>query len=244
MLSVLKKLGLSDKEIAVYVALLTLGSASVRQIAEAARINRGTTYDILKFLMTEELVNYVNKQTKNFFTAEDPVRLKQLIQKKQTHLREAAHELDEFLPQLETLHNRGGEKPIVCYFEDKKGIRTLLAEVLRVMDAQKDKTYFVYSSSALRKHYRAAYPTYTKERIAKKIFVRAIAFGSGGATSGLDERRWISKQEGSPAYTLIYAGHIAHIALDTGGRMVGVTIENEAMYQSHRTIFESLWKTL
>lgn len=244
MLPVLKKLGLSDKEIAVYTALLALGSASVRQIADAAKVNRGTTYDILKSLMKDGLAGYLNKKTKNFFTAEDPSQLRQLVLKRQLKLKEVEHELDEYLPQLQSVHNRGGEKPIVRYFENKKGIRDLLSDVLSTMEQQVERVYFVYSSSALRKYYREAYPDYTKKRIAKKIRVQAIAFGPGGETSGLDERKWLSKKEGSPTYTLIYVNHIAHIALDSSGQMVGVIIENKAMYQAHKVIFEALWKTL
>lgn len=244
MLPVLKKLGLSDKEIAVYTALLVLGSASVRQIAQEAKVNRGTTYDILKSLMKDGLAGYLNKKTKNFFTAEDPSQLKQLVRKQQIQLKAVERELDDYLPQLQSVHNKGGEKPIVRYFEDKKGIRELLSDVLITMEQQADKVYYVYSSSALRKHYRAAYPDYTKKRIAKKIKVQAIAFGPGGETSGLDERKWLSKKEGSPTYTLIYAGNIAHIALDSSGHMVGVIIENKAMYEAHKVIFEALWKTL
>ena len=57
-------------------------------------------------------------------------------------------------------------------------------------------------------------------------------------------KEWLSKKEGAPSYTLIFAGHIAHIARDTGGRMTGVLLENEAMYQSHKMIFEELWNRL
>ena len=46
--SVLSKFGLSDKEIEVYLTLLSLGPAPVRKIAIESGVNRGTTYDILK----------------------------------------------------------------------------------------------------------------------------------------------------------------------------------------------------
>lgn len=244
MLPVLKKLGLSDKEIAVYTALLSLGSATVRQIADTAKVNRGTAYDILKSLMTDGLVSYVNKEKKHYFVAEDPNQLKALVSKQQERLNDVATELEQHIPSLRSVHKRGGEKPVVRYFEGKRGIHALLSDVLATMDAADDKLYYVYSSSALRDQYRDAYPTYTDERIEKKISVRAIAIGEGGATSGLDERKWLSKEEGSPTYTLIYAGHIAHIALDSVDQMVGVIIENEAMYRTHKMVFESLWKHL
>jgi hypothetical protein len=37
---------------------------------------------------------------------------------------------------------------------------------------------------------------------------------------------------------------MAHIAHDAAGQMVGVIIQNEAMYETHKLIFEALWKKL
>ncbi len=244
MLPVLKKLGLSDKEVAVYTALLSLGSASVREIAMAAKVNRGTTYDILKSLMTDGLVSYVNKETKHFFTAEDPTHLNELVRKQKDHIAEVAEELSVHIPELQSLHKRGGEKPVVRYFEGVRGIRTLLTEVLAVMEVQQIKKYFVYSSATIREHYYKAYPNFTEDRIKKNIAVRVIAMGPGGGTHGLDERKWLTQKESAPAYSLIYAGRIAHIALDTGGHMVGVIIENAAMYETHTMLFDALWERL
>lgn len=244
MLLVLKKLGLSDKEVAVYTALLRLGSASVRQIADAAKVNRGTTYDILKALMEDGLVSYVNKETKHFFAAEDPTHLKELVRKQQERLQEVEGELETHIPELQSLHKRGGEKPVVRYFEGMRGIRTLLSEVLSVMEAADEKRYYVYSSSTIREHYYKAYADFTEDRIKKNIAVRVIAMGPGGGTQGLDERKWLTQQESSPTYTLLFAGRIAHIALDAGGHMVGVLIENAAMYETHKMIFEALWQRL
>ena len=50
-LSSLKSLDLSDREIAIYLALLELGPASIRDIAAKADVNRGSTYETLKTLV-------------------------------------------------------------------------------------------------------------------------------------------------------------------------------------------------
>lgn len=244
MLSVLKKLGLSDKQIAVYVALLTLGSGSVRTIGVAAKVNRGTTYDILRALVADGLVSYIHKDKKQFFIIESPAQLTNLIKKQNAQLEISAAELAEAMPEFLSVHKRGGEKPVVRYFEGKAGIRALLTDILAVMSAEKIKQYFVYSSSSVRDELRACYPQFSHDRISKKIWVKAIAVGDGGSTHGLDERKWLSKTEGSPTYTLVYAGHVAHVAKDAGGLLVGVIIQNQAMYESQRQIFEALWARL
>lgn len=244
MRATLKKLGLSDKEIAVYTALLSLGSASVRTASDESKVNRGTTYDILKSLVKRGLVSYAPKSAKQLFVAEDPARLEHVLAEEEERLRSLETELHDFIPELQSLYNRGGEKPVVRYFEGASGIRSLLADVLSVMEKQKEKIYYVYSSSTMRAHYSKAYPNFTDDRIKKQIYVRAIAMGAGGATRGLDERKWLTKDESNSTYTLMYANHIAHIAMDASHQMVGVIIENKSMYETHRTIFNALWQRL
>ena len=244
MLTVLKKLGLSDKEVAVYTALLSLGSASVRDISATAKVNRGTTYDILKALTEDGLVSYVNKETKHFFTAEDPMHLQELVQKQSERLQEISEELHAHIPELQSLHKRGGEKPVVRFFEGIRGIRTLLSEVLAVMEHAPQKFYYVFSSATIREHYYKAYPNFTEDRIKKGIAVKVIAMGPGGGTQGLDERKWLTQGGSAPTYSLVYAGRVAHIALDAHGKMVGVIIENAAMYETQTMIFDALWDRL
>ncbi len=244
MITTLTKLGLSDKEIAVYTALLSLGSAPVRSVSELAKVNRGTSYDILKSLRKRGLVSFAPKKGTQLFVAENPARLEQVLQQEQERLHNLEDELHNFIPELQSIFNPGGEKPVVRYFEGLSGIRSLLADVLSTMEKQKEKLYYVYSSSTVRGHYSKAYPTFTDERIKKKIYVRAIAMGAGGATQGLDERKWLTKSETAATYTLLYAGHIGHIAMDASHQMVGVIIENPAMYETHKLIFNALWDRL
>ena len=56
--NILAKLGLSEKEAKVYVTCLEIGPASVRSIAQAAGVNRGTTYDIIRSLQQRGLAAY------------------------------------------------------------------------------------------------------------------------------------------------------------------------------------------
>ncbi|MCK5266986.1 MAG: helix-turn-helix domain-containing protein, partial [Spirochaetes bacterium] len=63
----LRKFGLKDKEIKIYLTLLTLGPSSVRKIALEANINRGTGYDILKKLIEMGLVSHYEKKSYQYF---------------------------------------------------------------------------------------------------------------------------------------------------------------------------------
>jgi sugar-specific transcriptional regulator TrmB len=247
---VLKNFGLSEKEIAVYLALIELGSSSVRTISQKAKINRGTTYDILKSLINLGIISYYNKESKQYFIAERPETLLAVIDKKQEELKEIKENIEESLPLFKTIFEKQGGKPVVKLYEGLIGIRHILEDVLKSMDSVKDKTYYVYSSSTLRKNVHQAMKDFSKKRIRRRIRVKTIALGEGGSTVGLDERKWmLSNVKGQEAlrstYEIIYGGNkVAHISLDNAENPVGVVIENQEIYHTQKLIFEYNWKKL
>ncbi len=247
---ILKNFGLSEKEIAVYLALIELGASSVRTISQKAKVNRGTTYDILKSLIKMGIISYYNKKSKQYFIAERPETLLAVIEKKQEDLQKNKEDIEESLPLFKTLFETQGGKPSVKLYEGTIGIRHILEDVLKSMDKVKEKTYFVYSSATVRKNVYLAMKDFSKKRIRRKIKVKTIALGEGGSLIGLDERKWIQlldkkkKENLRSTYQIIYAGKTAHISLDNADNPVGIVIENEEIYQTQKLIFEYNWKNL
>lgn len=243
--NLLKTFGLNDKEIAVYTTLISLGPSPVRLIAQNSKVNRGTTYDILKSLMADGLVSYFNKATKQYFIAEPPEKLLTALENKEKYFAELKATIIQNLPELQALYTRQGEKPQVRLYEGVLGVRQILEDVLTTMAARKEKTYYVYSSASVRSNVYKAMPDFSNRRIVKKIKVRTISLGPGGQLTGLDERKWIPDASKLKAtYEIIYGGKVAHISLDAGNQPVGVVIENSDIYQTQKMIFEFNWNQL
>ena len=57
----LRQLDLSDRQITIYQALLRLGPTSIRDIAAESGVNRGSTYETLKQLVTKGIVSYFQR---------------------------------------------------------------------------------------------------------------------------------------------------------------------------------------
>jgi sugar-specific transcriptional regulator TrmB len=245
-ISILKKLDLSDKEIIVYLKLLEYGAISVRGLAELTGLNRGTTYDILKKLQEMSLVSFYHSETKQKFVAEDPEKLLKLINDQEDELKKTREKVKNFLPELKSLQEKGGNKPVTKLYEGKNGMRSILEDVLSTLSGQPDETreYYIYSATKSSDDINNAYPDFTKDRIKKKIRVKAISLAPGGKTSGLDERRWIGTNEESATFVIIYAGKCAFISRDASGLPVGVIIENQNIYDTQKTIFNNLWDRL
>ncbi len=242
----LKRLGLSDKEVSVFVALAELGPSPVRDIARKASVNRGTAYDVLKGLMRHGLVSSFHTKTHQHFTAEQPEKFLDLLKERQEDLKELKRQVEADLPELASAFKSRGGRPIVKMYEGRRGVRTILEDVLDSMAKSRQKVYYVYSSSTVRKNVHEAMPNFSQERIAKKIYVKTIALGSGGKLFGLDERKWMQLPEAGlkPVYELIYAGKVAHISLDNEANPVGVVIEDREIFETQKMIFEFNWGKL
>lgn len=241
---ILKKLGFDEKEIRVYLILISLGPAPVRKIADACGINRGTTYDIVKQLMKNGLVTFYHKEKKQYFVAEDPSKLERHLDGRLEELRQLKEKIQAVVPELQSLYNRGGGKPVVRYYEGFSGVKNILQSVLETVVKQQPKEYYVYSSADLRELLYKKFSNFTKERIKRGIAVRVIAIGGGGSDQPLSERKWLSHEAGAPAYSIIYGPKTAHIALDATAVPRGVVVEDPHIAHTHKVIFERLWSTL
>lgn len=240
----LRKLGFSEKEVKVYLTLLQSGPLPVRALAVQAEVNRGTTYDILKSLRDQGLVSYYHQATRQYFVAENPERLTQLLEEKQVVLASAKSELAALIPELRSMHTDGGDKPVVKYYEGPLGIKAILQDVLDTMSAASTREYLVYSSSDIRGHLYQKFPNFSDERIKRKISVRIIALGEGGQELGLDERRWLTRQGGAPTYSIIYHDKTAFISVSATGNPLGIIIQDAGLAQTQTVMFEHIWQTL
>jgi HTH-type transcriptional regulator, sugar sensing transcriptional regulator len=245
---ILKNFGLSEKEIAVYLALVELGPSSVREISTKSKVNRGTTYDILKSLIALGVVSYYNKESKQYFIAEEPEKLLSAIDQKKEDLDEVRTSIAENLPLIKTLFEKQGGKPVVKFYEGSKGVRQIFEDVLDEVSSASDKLYYLYSSATPehRKNVYGAMPDFSKKRIAKKINVKIISLGEGGKLAGLDERKQmpVGNKDLKATHEIIYAGKVAHISIDSNSNPVGVVIQNEEVYNMQKLIFEFNWNKL
>ncbi len=245
---ILKNFGLSEKEIAVYLALVELGPSSVREISAKSKVNRGTSYDILKSLIEIGIVSYYNKESKQYFIAEQPEKLLSAIDRKKEDLDEVRGNIESSLPLIKTLFQKQGGRPTVKLYEGAKGIKLILEDVLEEIGKSKNKEYYLYSSATVkeRKNVYEGMPDFSKKRVAKKIKVKIISLGEGGQLAGLDERKAMptSGKEINSTHEIIYAGKVAHISLDNNENPVGVVIQNDAIYQTQKLVFEFNWSKL
>jgi sugar-specific transcriptional regulator TrmB len=242
--SILKKLGLNDKEIKVYLSLLEHGACSVRGLADISGLNRGTVYDVLKRLQEEGLASYFHQDTKQKFTAEDPEKIASLLGRREEELKSLSAKIKKAIPELKSIQEKGGQRPSTKYYEGSAGIKFILKDLIESFKEEKEKEYYVYSAKNSSEDWKKAYPSFTQDRIKQNIKVKAISLAKGGKTSGLDERKWLGTDDQSATFILIYRGKCAYLSRDAANKPFGVIIENRMIYETQKLIFKSLWENI
>jgi len=119
----LRKLGLTEKEVRVYLVGLELGPVSVQDIAKVAQIARPTTYEIIKKLEERGLFAEGKQKKKRLFVAQSPKRILGILRNQRREIEEKEREFIRIIAVLEAKYSK--EKEGVKVFEGKEGIRAL-----------------------------------------------------------------------------------------------------------------------
>ncbi len=119
----LRKLGLNEKEVKVYLAGLELGPNSVQNIAKMAKITRPTTYEIIKGLEEKGLFVEVKQKKKRYFVAQSPERILGILRTQKREIEEREREFIRIIAALEAKYSK--EKGEVKLFKGKEGLKAL-----------------------------------------------------------------------------------------------------------------------
>lgn len=243
----LKRLGLKDKEAAVYLSCLELGPAPVQQIARKAKVVRATTYVVLEALAQRGLVTQYKEGKKTLFSAEPPSQLMRLLEKQEETIEEKKHELTNMLPELQALIKISGERPSVRYFDGIEGLRAIRREMMMYSDAS-DTWYNFTPVDQLEAVLKREEEPWRRQRVAKKIKIKTIFTTRSPQTrrqmsetsDPLSERRYISYELfPSTSGMTVFKDRIA-IGSFTG-KIGGVIIESSSMANMVRRLFELAW---
>ena len=234
----LKSIGLSNKEIKVYLACLKLGSGTVNQISKEAGTFRTYTYDILRSLAEEGLVHYVMKERKQFFESSNPERIIEI-------LKEREDKIKEVLPKLKSMSKSITEKPSVEFYEGLAGVNFIHDLILREVPKEIRVLGNPEQHFEIMKFYL---PRFVRTRVKKKIKARVVIKESkigrewmkGKEKQELRETRFFSLQPKEfPAVTYMWNNKIVYFTIEK--KIIAVLIENENIAQAQRAVFENLW---
>lgn len=234
------EIGLTENEAKTYLAALELGESTIIRIAKKSGVKRTTTYLSVEALKEKGFLSMLKKKKKIFFYAEDPRILQEKIE-------ERKKAIDRIVPQLLSITNLMDKKPKITFYEGTEGLKDVLRDTLRYPG--KEMLAWV-SEEAFHTLDKEFLDYYVPQRVAKKIFVRAIA------PDAPEIREYKSIEEKVLRKTKIINASIFPIKVEIdlyGNNKIGVMaweekigliIESEKIYTTLKSIFEMNWGSL
>lgn len=245
MLDELKKIGLTENEARVYLALLELGSETAQEVAKKAGVKRATTYVQLEALMKMGLVTSFEKNKKTLFRAEDPEHLVKITEREKKLAHERENALEEILPELGKLYLSSGERPRVRFFEEVEGLKTMQAEFLK--SGAKEVESFSSADDVLKIFPNLA-EEYTARKIKRGVKSKIIYTSSRGAflkphdEATLREARFVPPDKFPLSCDIAIYGNTVAISV-LKNKIFGVVIENKDIADSMRSFFALAWES-
>ncbi|HEX7964002.1 MAG TPA: helix-turn-helix domain-containing protein [Candidatus Saccharimonadales bacterium] len=245
LLELLASIGLGRNEAATYEALLQIETVSIRKVAARTGINRGTTYEALKRLVAAGLVSVNKRGQREYYTAESPEKIYDLIRDKRRDLLDASALAKAVVPGLVAARPRPQGRPVVRYYEDDNGVVAILKDLLETCAASETE-YYCYSSSRIRQYLYRSFPHFTERRIAAGVPVKVISVGDPGEGAELAERKTLpaTTADDASSYMLIYGDKVAVIAISKDLTPYGVVVEDADAAAMQRLLFRHLWDYL
>jgi len=238
---ILQKLGLTDKESRVYLALLAVGQSSANAIARAAGLKRPTTYVVLEDLRKRGLVLKMPGSQKQMFSAISP---QELVYEMKKNVTEAEH----LLPELMNIYSNSTSRVRTVQFEGVEGIRQLMEYGLKEMEGGELVAFWAIAANVPRE-LSDYFPEWAEKLKQRHITMRGIV----PHHASLESYRQADKKYGRDIKIVPFEQFSSEVAIDTSKNFVrihdyknlqGVVIENADIAKTVREIFEMVWRSL
>lgn len=237
----LKSLGLTEKEIKMYLACLKLGSSKASEIASYVKIERQASYYILKLLMKKGFISETIKSGIQYYQVSNPKTLLQQIEEEQK-IKEQA--IKQIIRKQKELNNIAIPKAKVSWYEGIEGFKTIIREMLEV----EDKELYSYNTEKVIKFLPLFLESYALKRKEKKIKTKIICDKTlflqkeqKKEKNKLREIKFIDEIMKDKDYGLAIARNKVIFVRVTEKEQIGIKIEDESFAELQRNIFNLLW---
>src|SRR3989338_4129244 len=236
----IQALGLTEHEVAVYLAALELGEGNIQEISRKSGVKRTSIYNFIDTLKERQLLSEIKKGKRKLYSAVSPNHLVDEQRSKMASV-------ERLIPQLLAIQNNVRNKPRVSFYEGVDGIKEIYRMTLR------DKQT-IYAWEDLDQAIDTLPPqfvkNYTEERAAKKIPARCIDRDTPFArewTAKNNERlaresRFIDSEEFGTEIN-VFGNKVAFFRWDKENPF-GVVIEDPGIATAVRVAWQELWNRL
>lgn len=244
--------GLSNEQSIVYEALLKLGEVPASQIAKALPTNtslsRPLVYKVLEELISLDLATKIDKKgSVAKFAPKHPAAITDVINKRKEQIELIKKQFQSTAGKLSSLFNLSVGRPGVQFYEGKDGVWEVLMDSLTATEE-----ILTYADlEAIKQYVPALNAEYSAMREDLGIKKRGLVIDSPEARVFLtsydgkvtNTKLITASEQFSPFQTVvqIYDNKVSYITL-TEEYLMGIIITDQHIADTHKYLFESLWK--
>lgn len=242
----LKAVGMNDKQAALYLSALRLGTVPASRIASGAEVNRATAYHLLEEMVQQRFLAASDRFGVRHYTALPPRELIALLEERRVELARLQERLTGTIGQLEELRNTSTVEPVVRVFQGRVGMKDIFRRVLRATGKIQmwDLTRVDVKDEEMGRYLREEF---VPERVRRGIASEIIADEAPAASSDpalLKEIRPMQKAAIDAGVDVrIYDDTVA-ICSYAPEDQFGVEIESPYVAKAMKEIFNSVWTML
>ena len=237
--TILEDAGFTEKEAAVYLALLELSEANVTELSEKTNLKRSIIYVLLEGLIKRGYASEIPNQKINRYQAADPSKIL-------FNLQGLTKSFKEMLPLFKGLYNKNEAKPKIHYFENQEAIINVFRSINESQEA-----YFFSSINKLRKFIPEevdAWVSGMRNNIYRLEGYHLIEnnpedIAWGKKVQGFNQEiRLIDKTEIIDMDLSIFDGKVALTSIQED-KLHMVLIESEFLFNSMKLMHKYAWKS-
>ena len=179
---ILEKIGFTDGEIKVYIALLGLGNTSTGSIIERSGVSRSKVYEILGRLQKKGMATQTYAGGVRHFVATSPSRILDYLSSKESQINAQKAEFERELPRLISLQVSSSEAQETRIYTGYEGIAALYEEMASNLSSGDEYLSFISSDDELGDERMArCLGKFHKVRALKKVKARILSCVSARA---------------------------------------------------------------
>lgn len=242
----LRKLGLTEGEIKVYLALIRLGETTSGPLVDESGISVSKVYNIVERLAKKGLVSHIVKRKTKYFKAADPDRLLMHLKEKEEELRNQEANLKDMISMLKLENNTAMTAETAQVYDGMRGIQTARERTLQIMKKGDEMWIIGIAQTPYEGMMTSYFREYHKRRYQKGIFCRYLyneyarePYGKTSASYPLSEVRYMPKGLITHGWIEIYADTVT-IGINKG-RSFSVVIQNQEVANSFKIYARLLW---
>jgi sugar-specific transcriptional regulator TrmB len=241
----LQKIGLTDGEIRVYLALIEVGASSTGDIIKKSGISGSKVYEVLDRLVSKGLASYIIKNNVKHFEASSPNRILDYLEEKKQDIDLEKQDILKIIPNL-ILKQKGTTKNEAKIYTGFEGAKTAYEDAIQSL--KKGEEILGWGLTEQPESWEIYFDKREKFRADKGVIHKSIINEKYKSLHNTRKKfknthiRFFPKELEMPTTVEIWKNKVA-LFIITKENPITIVIESQAAADSFRKYFYVMWKT-